>query len=90
MSGTQVYTCAILVGRKTRQAGLQKYIGRLQQLQRSSRRHSTFWIGLYGYLWVGAMEEWASFASQLMQLKPNKLRYFQQGLRAMTLIQSAL
>lgn len=26
----------------------------------------------------------------LMQLKPNKLRYFQQGLRAMTLIQSAL
>jgi hypothetical protein len=83
------YTCAILLGRQTRQAGLQKYIARLQQLQRSSRRHSTFWIGLYGYLWVGAMEQWASFASQLMQLKPHKLLYFHKGLRAMTLIQSA-
>ena len=83
------YTCAILLGRQTRQAGLQKYIGRLQQLQRSSRRHSNFWIGLFGYLWVSAMEQWASFASQLMQLKPDKLLYFQKRLRAMTLIQSA-
>ncbi|WP_225895883.1 hypothetical protein [Dendronalium phyllosphericum] len=30
------YTCAILVGRNSRNMGLQKYIGRLQELKRSS------------------------------------------------------
>lgn len=84
------YSCAILLGRTIRHRGLQKYVGRLQELQRSSRRHSAFWIGLYGYLWVGAMEEWDALAVQLMRLKPNKLFHFQKGLRAMTLIQSTL
>jgi hypothetical protein len=36
------------------------------------------------------MEEWADLAQNLMRLKPNKLPYFQQGLRAMSLIQSTL
>lgn len=84
------YTCAILSGRQSRKLGMQKYLGRLQELKRSSRRHSTFWLGLYGQLWVGAMEQWADLAIQLMRLKPNKLPYFQQGLRAMNLIQSTL
>lgn len=84
------YSWAVLVGRKIRHIGLQKYVGRLQELKRIHRRHSAFWIGLYGCLWVGAMEEWDSLAAQLMRLKPNKLPYFQKGLRAMTLIQSTL
>ncbi|MEH1953683.1 IS4 family transposase [Nostoc sp.] len=84
------YTCAVLVGRNSRSSGLQKYVGRLKELQRLHRRHSAFWIGLYGQLWVGAMEFWADLAHELMHLKPSKLPYFQQGLRAMTLIQSAL
>jgi hypothetical protein len=42
------YTCAVFNGRKSRQIGLQKYVGRLQELKRSIRRHSAFWIGLYG------------------------------------------
>lgn len=84
------YTWAILIGRKTRYVGYQKYVGRLQQLKHIYRWHSAFWIGIYGCLWVGAMEEWDSLATQLMQLKPNKLPDFQKGLRAMTLIQSTL
>ncbi|WP_256973265.1 IS4 family transposase [Nostoc sp. T09] len=84
------YTCAVLVGRNSRSSGLQKYVGRLKDLQRLHRRHSAFWIGLYGQLWVGAMEFWADLAHELMRLKPSKLPYFQQGLRAMTLVQSAL
>lgn len=82
------YSCAILAGRKWRSMGLQKYIGRLQELRRHQRRHSAFWVGLYGQLWVGAMEFWHDLATELMRTKPNKLPYFQQGLRAMTLIQS--
>ncbi|MCP6758334.1 MAG: hypothetical protein NHB32_06025 [Fischerella sp. CENA71] len=87
---TIAYTCAVLVGRNSRSSGLQKYVGRLKELQRLHRRHSAFWIGLYGQLWVGAMEFWTDLAYELMRLKPSKLPYFQQGLRAMTLIQSAL
>jgi hypothetical protein len=40
------YTCAILSGRNSRQMGLQKYVGRLKELQRTHRRHSAFWIGM--------------------------------------------
>jgi hypothetical protein len=46
--------------------------------------------GLYGCLWVGAMEFWTDLAFDLMRLKPNKLPHFKKGLRAMKLIQSAL
>lgn len=84
------YSCAFLVGRKIRGIGLQKYIGRLQELKRIYRRHSTFWLGLYGYLWVGTMELWQDLALALIRLKPGKLPNFQRGLRAMSLIQSAL
>ncbi|MBH8576051.1 IS4 family transposase [Nostocaceae cyanobacterium CENA369] len=83
------YTCAILAGRNSQKRGLQKYVGRLKELRRLHRRHSAFWIGLYGQLWVGAMEFWADLADQLMRLKLGKLPYFQKGLRAMALIQSA-
>lgn len=84
------YTCAVFTGRQSRNMGLQKYLGRLQELKRSSRRHSAFWVGLYGQLWVGAIEFWFDLAAELMRLKPGKLLYFQKGLRAMTLIQSSL
>jgi len=84
------YTCAILAGRNSRSLGLQKYIGRLKELKRLQRRHSAFWIGLYGQLWVGAMEFWADLAHEFMRLKPSKLLYFQKGLHAMHFIQSAL
>ena len=84
------YTCAILAGRNSRSLGLQKYVGRLKELKRLQRRHSAFWIGLYGQLWVGAMEFWADLAHEFMSLKSSKLPYFQKGLRAMHLIQSAL
>jgi len=83
------YSCAVFSGQKLRQMGVQKYVGRLQELKRYYRRHSAFWIGLYGYLWVGAMEQWTTLATLLMRLKPSKLPYFQKGLRAMTLVQSA-
>lgn len=52
------YSCVILTGRNCRGRGLQKYVGRLQELKRIYRRHSAFWIGLYGCLWIGAMELW--------------------------------
>jgi hypothetical protein len=82
------YTCALLSGRKIKNIGLQKYISRLKELGRTSRRHSSFWIGLYGYIWVAGMEFLSDLVNKFWQLTPNKLSYFQRGLRAMELIQS--
>jgi hypothetical protein len=84
------YSFAVFSSRQVRQMQLQKYVGRLQQLKRSHRRHSAFWLGLYGYLWVGAMEFWADLASEMMRLKFHHLLHFRMGLRAMTLLQSTL
>lgn len=44
------YTCAVLTGRHSRNMGLQKYLGRLQELKRTYRRHSAFWVSLYSQL----------------------------------------
>jgi exodeoxyribonuclease V alpha subunit len=46
------YTCACLTGDKTRRSGQQKYVCRLKELKRTQRRHSNFWIGLYGQMWI--------------------------------------
>ncbi len=46
------YSCAILQGRKLKLMGIQKYSGRVTEWLRSQRRHSSFWIGLYGQSWA--------------------------------------
>jgi hypothetical protein len=84
------YSCAVLQGKKLKQLGVQKYICRVKESKRTHRRHSSFWVGLYGQLWVAGMEVWSTLATQLMQLKPHKLNYFKRGLKAMKLIQSTL
>ena len=42
------YSCAILQGKKIKNMGIQKYVGRLTECGRALRRHSSLWIGLYG------------------------------------------
>ena len=82
------YSCAVINGRRIKNIGIQKYIGRLQEFKRISRRHSSFGIGLYGQLWIGGMEFCHELVSKLMQLRRNKLPNFQKGLRAAALIQA--
>ncbi|WP_204102458.1 MULTISPECIES: hypothetical protein [Spirulina sp. CCY15215] len=67
-----------------------EYICRPTEKHRSVPRHSDFWIGLYGFLWVESMELWSDLATLLMNLKSHKRLYFQKGLHALTLIKSAL
>ncbi len=82
------YTCACLKGDKARRSGQQKYVCRLQELKRTPRRHSNFWIGLYGQMWIIGWEFCRDWIEQLMQLSRNKLPYFQRGFRAMEEIQA--
>ncbi|MEP0914434.1 hypothetical protein NDI45_26375 [Leptolyngbya sp. GB1-A1] len=84
------YTLTIEQGKHIRCKQVQHYIGRVPEPNRRQQRHSDFWIGLYGQLWMGSMDLWANWAEQLMRLKPQKRCFFQRGLRALSLIQSTL
>jgi hypothetical protein len=70
------YTCGILQGKKIKNMGIQKYVGRLTQCSRSIRRHSSFWIGLYGQCWVIGMELTSEIVIELMRIRRNKLPFF--------------
>ena len=84
------YTCAIQKGQKIKSMGIQKYVCRIKLATRKTRRHSSFWVGLYGGLWVETFELCQKLVRQLMRLTPRKLPFYQQGLRAKTLIKSIL
>ncbi|EAM47446.1 hypothetical protein CwatDRAFT_0010 [Crocosphaera watsonii WH 8501] len=53
---------------------------------RSDRRHSNFWIGLYGSLWIHAWEFCSDFISIMMSNNPQKLNNYKKGLQAMSII----
>lgn len=84
------YTTATTQGKRMKQMGIQKYIGRVKEAKRTERRHSSFYIGLYGQTWVNFVEPCAHIVAELMRLNRNKLKYYQKGLRAMNLILSVL
>ena len=70
--------------------GVQEYVGRVKEFGRSERRHSSFYIGLYGQTWVNFMAQCTVAVSELMRLAFNKRKYYHRGLRAMELVLSAL
>jgi hypothetical protein len=84
------YTIATDRGRRIRRQKIQHYVARPKAKNRTRQQHSNFWIGLYGSIWIQAMDQWSDWATQLMRLKPQKRLFFLRGLRAITLIQSAL
>jgi hypothetical protein len=84
------YTCAGLRGQFIKSKGQQRYVSRLKELKRMTRRHSNFWVGLYGQMWIAALESCSDWVRDLMTIRRNKRGFFQRGLRAMTLIQAAV
>jgi hypothetical protein len=59
------YTCAGLHGQKIKRLGQQKYVNRFQELRRIDRRHSNFWVGLYGQMWIAAMDLCKKLAQEI-------------------------
>lgn len=82
------YTSAIIQGGEIKQKGVQKYTCRVKEPGRAERRHSTFHVGLSGQTWVESVEKYRGEVAELMRLNSNKLRYYQQGQRAVKLIKS--
>jgi hypothetical protein len=71
------YTAATIFGQKIKHKGVQKYVGRIKESGRIVRRHSSFYIGLYGHNWVNFMENSYELVTELLRLSPNKREYYQ-------------
>lgn len=87
---TIAYTLATFQGMSCQKRQIRHYICRPTEKGRTRPRHSDFWIGLYGFLWVESMTLWSNWSLLLMNLKPHKRLNFQQGLKALSFIQSTL
>lgn len=80
------YSMATFKGQKIQQIGMQKYVGRVKEYGRLQRRHSSFYVGLYGQTWVGFLCGCWELVRELMRLNRNKLEDDFRGIRAMELI----
>jgi hypothetical protein len=83
-------SAAWLQGQHTSNLGKSSYICRHKETQRTRRRHSNFWIGLYGHNWIATFHLCQEWVEQLLCLVRNKLPFYQRGLRALNLIQQSL
>lgn len=82
------YTSATIQGQQIKGKGLENYVARIKESGRTERRHSSFYIGLYGQTWVNFQHICMELVQELMRLNPNKLKYYQRGLKAMKLVES--
>jgi hypothetical protein len=82
------YTSATIQGQQIKRKGIQKYVSRVKEYGRTERRHSSFYIGLYAQTWVNFKDICMELTTELMRLNTNKRKYYQQGLRAMKLIET--
>ena len=82
------YTVATIGGQQIKRKGIQKYIARVKEYNRLERRHSSFYVGLYGYNWVDFKDNCIDLVVALIRLNPNKRDYYRQGINAMKLIES--
>ena len=85
---TLAYSSAIFQGTEQKKKQVQKYVSRRKEPKKKYRRRSTFGVGLDGEKWVNYLEQYSLEVEQLMKLTPSKRRFYKQGMRAATLIQS--
>jgi hypothetical protein len=83
-------TSAWLSGERSTVSGKSPYICRSKETGRTRRRHSNFWVGLYGHNWIVAFDECHEWVQELIDCVSNKRVFYQRGLRAITLIQQTL
>lgn len=79
-------TSAWLQGKRTKLQGQEKYVCRPQETGRTRRRHSNFWIGLYGENWLIAFDSCQEWVESMLSFVRNKKSFYQKGLRAIKLI----
>lgn len=65
------YSRATFQGEKIKHIGVQKYVARVKEYGRSTRRHSSFYVGLYSQTWVSFMDDCWGIVQKLMRLNRN-------------------
>lgn len=83
------YSMSTFQGQKIKRIGVQKYVARVKEFGRVTRRHSNFYIGLYSQSWVSFMNNCWCIVRDLMRLHRNKIQDYLRGIRAMELILSS-
>ena len=83
-----VYSCAIFQGTEIQKKQVQKYVSRRKEPSKKYQRRSSFGVGQDGEKWVNYLEQYSESVQELMNLTRNKRRFYQQGIRAATLIGS--
>jgi hypothetical protein len=82
------YISAILQGTEIQKKQVEKYISRSKEPRKRYLRRSTFGIGQDGEQWVNYLAQHSELVQELISLTPNKHHFYQQGVRAATLIWS--
>lgn len=62
------YTATTIQGQEIKRKGIQKYISRVKENGRVERRHSSFYVGLYGQTWVDFKESCIELVNGLMKI----------------------
>ncbi len=79
------YTASSYHGNSIKKSGTQRYICRLTQTGRKDRRHSNFWVGMYGELWVITWEYLVDIVQDMIDFSPQKKSHDQRGLKALSI-----
>ena len=82
------YLASTIQGEKITKQGVQKYVARVKEYGRSTKRHSSFYIGLYAQNWINFFDKCWELVYDLMRLSRHKLDNYLRGMRAMKLIES--
>jgi len=82
------YTGATIKGKQIKRKGVQNYVARVKEYNRLERRHSSFYVGLYGFNWVNFKDDYIDLVVTLIRLNPSKRNYYKKGIDAMKLIES--
>ncbi|BAU66132.1 transposase, IS4 family protein [Stanieria sp. NIES-3757] len=81
---------AIFKGKSIKNKGVSNYVARPTEPGRTERRHSTFSIGLHAQNWIDSMMFFQDVIPELLRFSTQKNDYYRRGMRAVSLIQSAL
>ena len=84
-----VDSSAIFQGTEIQKKQVQKYVSRRKDKRQEYRRRSIFGIGQDAEEWANYLARYSLEVQELMKLSRNKRRFYQQGIRAATLIRSS-
>ncbi len=87
---TLSYSYSTFIGEEIKRKGISEYLVRPTEKGRRYKRYSDFSIGFNAIKWLSEICFFQEQLDELTSLFPQKQSYYRQGMRAISLIQSAL